>query len=167
MQKFKNSIDLPAAAAEVVKLITTEDYLRFRYEDHQVKNFSLTIEQDDSTAFSYSLLREIDMAGKVPKMARKIVGDSMTVTQQQRWDRSSEPYPGTMTVEAQGLPGSISAATEVVAVSDNSSRLVVNGEVNVSIPLVGGQLEKLLVSRIEESFFQSGETVIEYIQRDK
>ncbi len=167
MQKFKNSIDLPAAADEVVTLITTEEYLRFRYEDVQVQNFSLTIEQNDSQAFSYSLVREIDMAGKVPKMARKIVGDSMTVTQQQRWDRSAEPYPGTMTVEAQGLPGSISAATEVVAVSANSSRLVVNGEVYVSIPLVGGQLEKLLVSRIEESFFQSGETVIEYIQRGK
>ena len=165
MQKFKNSIDLPASAEDVVKLITTEEYLRFRYEDAKVRNFSLAVEQDDSKGFSYSLVREIDMAGKVPKMARKIVGDSMTVTQHQRWDRNAAPYPGTMTVEAQGLPGSISAATEVVAVSATTSRLVVNGEVRVSIPLVGGQLEKLLVSRIEESFFESGETVIEYIQR--
>lgn len=164
MQKFSNSIDIPASARDVVNLITTEDYLRFRYENDQVKNFSLTIDNDSSDAFSYSLIREIDVAGKVPKMARKIVGDSMSVTQRQQWDRGSEPFPGTMKVEAQGLPGSITATTQVVATSDDSSRLIVNGEVNVTIPLVGGQLEKLLVSRIEESFFQSGDSVREYVK---
>ena len=167
MQKFSNSIDIPAPAAEVVALITTEKYLRFRYEDDNVRDFSLSITEDTVDIFSYSLTREVDIAGKVPKVAKKLVGDSLTVIQQQSWRKDSVTYPGEMTVEAKGLPGKITAVTHVVSVDGDNCKLIVNGQVHVSIPLVGSQLEKVLVGRIEESFFQSGDTVRAFVTEHK
>ena len=166
MQSFNDSITIAAPASRVVELITTETYLRLRYEEPQVQSFDLDITEDSDSAFAYQLRRNIATGDKVPRMARKIVGDTIKVVQTQRWDRVTPPFNAEMTVEAEGLPGAIGARTQLIDIDGNSCRLEVTGSVTVDIPLVGGQLEKLLAGKISDSLNQSSEAIRDYVVKN-
>jgi hypothetical protein len=101
----------------------------------------------------------------LPGFAKKVMQPTNTVVQTDDW---SAPAPGgtrvcTYTVEVQGVPSRIDGTVTLAADGDGTKQSV-QADVKVSIPLLGGKLERFAVESGEkqlqdEADFTAGELV--------
>ena len=76
----------------------------------------------------------------IPSFATKIVGDEIRIVQTEGWNGSND---ASLLVEIPGKPGSLRGTITLTA--DGAGTVeTVEGDIKVSIPLVGGKLEKLI-----------------------
>ncbi len=164
MQAFNHDCVLPATAAKVLAAIASEDYLRFRYADEDGHELHIQVEQDDAQAFVCVLTRS-GSSEKLPGFARKLVGERLTMIQHQRWDRDTTPYRGHLRVQLEGLPGHVHTELRLSDNADGTATLAAHGELEARIPLLGRQIEKMLIGRAQETFRKSTQAIREYVQR--
>ena len=165
MQQFESDCELPQSAAEVLAAIATEQYLRYRYDEDGIENFVLEIRSDTRQRFESFVSRSLK-TDRLPAVARKIAGDSMTLLQNQHWDRSTTPYRGELRMQLEGLPGHIVTRLQLIDNGDGTSTLRGQGEVLAKIPLLGKQIEKMMIGKVGEGFERSADAIREYLQRD-
>lgn len=77
---------------------------------------------------------------RVPAVAQKIVGDSTTIVQTEKW---SSPTQGDVVVTIPGKPGEMRGTATLVE-KDGKTVETVDLEIKVKIPLVGGKIEDVL-----------------------
>jgi len=90
------------------------------------------------------------MAPQVPDLIRRFVGDSISIAQVEQW---SAPGPtgvrtAVVDVTVKGQPASMTGSM-VLSPAPNGSTELVTGEVKVSIPFLGRQIEPEIVKVIE------------------
>lgn len=167
MKKFTHSQELNASAEQVIQIVTTEDYLRYRYEDRRLLDFKLDISCDDEKRFACGINRVVDPGDKIPSVAKRMVGDKLTIQQDTEWSRQGPPYKGKLKVTIPGMPGSINGDLRLVAVDDQRSQMETDGRVEVKIPLAGGQIERMLIGVAEETFAESMRSINDYLAKNK
>ncbi len=86
-------------------------------------------------------------ADKIPGFAKKFVGDDLQIVQSETW---TTPTHGDIVVTIPGKPGKISGTADVRAVDDGVLETVVL-DVEVSIPLVGGKIARLIAEKLERT----------------
>src|SRR3546814_106669 len=95
------------------------------------------------TLFPYTtLFRSVPL----PDFAKKFVPAEMSITQRDSWDLKKRT--GQLEVEVRGVPIKI-AATMRLADEGKGSANTLSWNVSCGIPLIGGKLEKLLISDIQ------------------
>ncbi len=83
----------------------------------------------------------------IPEAAKKLVGDRTRVLQTERW-HSLEAAD--LLVELPGKPSSLRGTLSLTA--DGSTTVeVVEGELRVGVPLIGGKLEKMIAGLFDEA----------------
>lgn len=166
MQSFNHAQILSASAAEVIGHITAEDYLLFRYRDPRQLDFSLDVLSDDDDRHAVRVVR-VYSTDEVPRMARKLLGRQLELVQTQSWDRRGPEYSGTMKLEVSGVPGHIEGDLLLADHDDARSQMRAVGGVDVRVPLLGRQIEKLLVDRAEEGFAKSMESIEKWLEKKR
>ena len=80
----------------------------------------------------------------LPSAAVKILGSSFDIAQEENW---SSPTEGTLGVTIPGKPGSVKGT---VSLREDGAETVqtVDAEIKVSIPLIGGKVEKIIGSAL-------------------
>ncbi|MDM4772520.1 DUF2505 domain-containing protein [Solimonas sp. SE-A11] len=131
--------------ATVLKMFCDPAYHKALQEALGAMNFRQVDHSDDGTRFMIKVSYEVKSSAPLPGFAKKVLGETTTVTQTERWDRSSKK--GEVIVEPKGLPGKIRCSTSL-AESGGSSTKTFDWEVSVKIPLVGGKLEDLIAEDI-------------------
>ncbi len=164
MQSFTHAQILPAPAAEVIGHITSEDYLLFRYKDPLQLGFSLDVLADDASEHSVRIVRVYGVE-KIPRMARKLIGDRVELIQTQRWERGGPVYQGQMRLEVAGVPGHIEGSMQLSDHQDAQSQIRAEGGIDVRVPLIGRQIEKMLIERAEEGFASSMDSIQKWLER--
>lgn len=88
----------------------------------------------------------------IPDLARKVLPGQLTIVRTSTFsDFDGERYLGSAQADAAGGIGRIEGGSE--AVSEGGIALEsVSGQVKVSVPLLGGKLEKLVVSHLNQLF---------------
>lgn len=81
----------------------------------------------------------------IPSFAKKIVGDSIHVVQEEHW---SDDQNATLEVTIPGKPGRM-VGTIVLAPDGAGTVETVEADITVNIPLLGGRLERLIGSLLE------------------
>lgn len=89
--------------------------------------FSLTVDQQQRT-------------DDLPSFARKFAGDSTRAVQREEWEDSTG---GTLRIETPGKPSEISG-TITLRPEGSGTVEIVELDLKVKVPLIGGKLEKLL-----------------------
>ena len=95
--------------------------------------FSLTIDQQQRT-------------GDLPSFARAFAGDATRAIQREEWADSTG---ATLRIEAPGKPSEISG-TITLRPEGSSTVEIVELDLRIKVPLVGGKLEKLLAERMRD-----------------
>ena len=85
-----------------------------------------------------------DTAG-LPSIAKKIVGDTTTAVLTEHWDDASV---GTLAIEAPGKPTSARGSITLQATASGTTE-VIELEIKVKVPLIGGKLEGLMADTIK------------------
>ena len=163
MKKFADHCDLNASMDDVAGAIMSEDYLRFRYDSEYTVEFELDIRQDDEHGFSYKLRRELDIGNRVPRVVRNLIGDSFAVVQEAVWKREGNEYRGTAKLTADRFRGGIDIDIVIRAQDENHCRLSFDGRLKAEVPLIGGQLERMMVDRVSDNFAESVEAIEGYL----
>ena len=113
-------------------------------------------------------VRKIKCTAKkeLPKMlARALGSDRLSYTQVNKLDRKADR------LEWEVIP--MALADKVVAkgittivVRDGKSHRTVDGEITVSIPLVGGAIEKVIVGEVQDSFQKAADLAARFMRGD-
>jgi hypothetical protein len=82
---------------------------------------------------------------EVPPFARKIVGDSVLVTQEDTWDLDSAT--GELRIEIRNLPVQLRASMKLVAERGGCAN-VLQWTLNSSVPMLGGKIEQMLAAEM-------------------
>ncbi|NHC25055.1 DUF2505 domain-containing protein [Nocardioides sp. IC4_145] len=93
--------------------------------------FTLTVDQEQRT-------------DDLPSFARAFAGETTRAVQHEEWSDSTS---GTVRIEAPGKPTTVTG-TVTLRPEGSGTREVVELDVKVKVPLVGGKLEKLMSEKI-------------------
>jgi len=84
-------------------------------------------------------------AAVLPSVVRRVTPNGVTIERTETWQAGNR---GTVEASVQGFTGSLRAAAAVVADAATGSELVLDGEVKVGIPLIGGKIEAVIAEQI-------------------
>ncbi|WP_372726962.1 DUF2505 domain-containing protein [Nocardioides sp.] len=140
--KFRHELSYDASPDQVFAMLSDADYRERVCAAQDVISaeveltrkgggFSLVIDQQQRT-------------DDLPSFARTFAGDATRAIQREEW---ADTTGGTLKIEAPGKPSDISGT---ITLRPEGSRTVeiVELEVKVKVPLIGGKLEKLLAEKI-------------------
>lgn len=164
MKTFSDACLLKAPLEDVAGAIMSEAYLEYRYKTEAVNSFDLQVKEEADSLFSYSLRREIDIRGKVPRVARSLVGEKLVVIQTARWEKDQDDFVGRFNLAEERFSGGIDVVVRLEAASNNQCRLSFEGELRVNVPIIGKQIEKLMADRVAENFTESITAIEEYLR---
>lgn len=142
------SLDAPVAVDEILAAFAEENYWQARlaaFDSGTATLDSLTVRPDGSVtaALTVSLF-----ANRLPKVVTALVPGEFEMVRTETWHPASGGQGrGTIDVSVPGAPVSAVGTVALVPV-DSGSRLDFSADVRVNIPLVGGQVESFIVSRL-------------------
>ena len=123
---------------------------------------------DDFVVTSESIsvtVTQVIPAEDIPDLARKVLPGQLTIVRTNTFTGfDGERFSGTARAEAAGGLGLIDGGAE--AVSEGGLALEsVSGKVKVSVPLLGGKLEKLVISHLTHLFAAEYEHLNRWVSR--
>ncbi|GAB3538243.1 hypothetical protein GCM10027403_24170 [Arthrobacter tecti] len=134
------STTLPYDVATVTDVFTDEAFLKHTSEHVGGDLLSLTVDGDTAGAFTLTAVRTLPTT-RLPEMARKFVGETLTVTQTEHW--AAPAADGTreakVAMSVSGVPVNVDAVQRLVA-EGTSTRVDVAGNVSSSIPFMGSKI---------------------------
>lgn len=158
MRTFGTEHTYPAPPEQVRAMLADPVFReRVAHAQHAV-GVEVQVDPPDSATtpgapFTLVCRTEQDTSG-LPAVARKFVGATTTSVVTERWESAER---GSLTIEAPGQPitsvGSVALAPE-----GEGTRHVVEVQVTVRIPLVGGKLESLVVEALDAGYQIEHET---------
>ncbi|MDP5227305.1 MULTISPECIES: DUF2505 domain-containing protein [Arthrobacter] len=134
------STTVPFSLPEVAAVLVNEDFVRHVSELVGGSLEEFTVDGDTSAAFTATVVRTVPTT-RLPDIARKVVGETLTVTQREAWTapETDGSRQADIQVSIAGAPVSAKAVQKLVSV-DGQTRIDVEGEVTSSIPFLGGKI---------------------------
>ncbi|MFI9813085.1 DUF2505 domain-containing protein [Saccharothrix variisporea] len=149
-------------AADVYSALVDETYLRDRLDVLGGTGAALiAFDKADGTT-SYQLKQGVP-ADKLPSMARSVLGGDLIIDRAESWTEAG--YTGTVEVTLNGVPGRLDGTFTVADAAGGGSELTLVGQVKVSIPLMGGKLESLIVEQVALLLDKESEFTAEWLAR--
>jgi len=140
--RFEHRATFAATADDVFSILVDEAFLTARLRDIGGKAAALLDHKVDGTNAAYRLRQGVD-ASKLPGAVKSILNGDLVVEREERW-RGFESA-GRATIN--GVPAQISSRGQLSARGDGAE-LLIRAEVKVSIPLIGGKIEKVVAEQV-------------------
>ena len=134
------STNLPHHVGRVTAVFVNEDFLRHTSELVGGTLESFSVDGDTAGAFSTTTVRTIP-TNRMPDMARKFVGESLTVTQFESWDAPAADGSrlSNISMKVSGAPLDVNAVQRLVS-DGGSTRIELEGTVTSSVPFLGTKI---------------------------
>ena len=134
---------------QVFALMTDPDFLQRKFTAGGAKNISVDQEQLADGSRRITVRRHVTV--DLPGFAKKFIQPTNSLLQTETWEPAGDGEPRTCRyrVDVQGVPSHIDG-TVTLTPDGTGTRQDVEAEVKVSIPIVGGKLEKLAVDSGEK-----------------
>ncbi|MEV7648962.1 DUF2505 domain-containing protein [Arthrobacter sp. NPDC089319] len=134
------STTLPYSVAQVTETFTEEAFLRHTSELVGGNLESATVDGSVDGAFTLTVVRKIPTT-RLPDLAKKMLGETLTVTQTEQWQAPETDGSRTanVAVKVAGAPVDVKAVQKLVA-DGTSTRVDLTGDVSSSIPFLGGKI---------------------------
>jgi uncharacterized protein YndB with AHSA1/START domain len=130
-----------ADVESVYSLITDPDFMERKYT--AIGGKDVAIDRSETDGGGCELVTRRTVTVDLPGFAKKVMQPSNTAVQRENWG-SAQPDGSRVceyTVEIQGMPSKVTG-TLVLSADGEGSQQVIDADVKVSIPLLGGRLEK-------------------------
>ncbi|SFM54809.1 Carbon monoxide dehydrogenase subunit G [Pimelobacter simplex] len=106
---------------------------------------------------------QVQNTAGLPAIAKKIAGDTTQAVVREEW---SDPTSGTIEITAPGKP-TRAAGTVTLVADGGATKHVVDLEVTVKVPLVGGRLEKLMTDNIDAGLSVEYSVGVSWLKGDR
>lgn len=160
MQTFTDEQRYPQTADAVLARITDPVFLSAKHAALGRQDIRLLEHTHDAQRvrirFAYS--EAMDIA--VPDFARKFMSERQQIEQTTEWDLAQRS--GQLQVDAKGSPARLSATMRVTADGSGCCNRI-TWSVQVTVPLLGGKLEKLLVDGLRHKARRDAEATLKLL----
>ncbi len=131
----------PAAAATVLKMMTDRGFHERKLAAQDLISSRILEHEFDGQHFRIRIERKVPV--QAPGMIKKAAGSETTVVSEERWNLATRS--GRIDVTTQGMPVEMSCE---VSLADDGNASVYHQQwvVSARIPVVGGTIEKFIVS---------------------
>jgi hypothetical protein len=140
---FEETTTYPVPAAEVTAYLTDPSRLVGRYEAMGDTNVEVLRCEHDGEDLVVEIRRDVTI--DLPGFAKKVLGETNTTIQRERWAPTGDDGSrrATYEIEAQGTP--VRTLGDFVVTPDGDrTRHTVSGRMEVKVPLIGGRLGSFL-----------------------
>jgi hypothetical protein len=154
-RRMEHTVTFDASAADIHAQFTSEEYWRGLTEVYRRLNprTELTLFRSDARGTDIAL-RQVMPRDDLPPIARKVMPVDMVITREQHFgpfDDTAARADGTFAATMPRAPGRLDGRYEITGTATGSV-LRVSSYCKVSIPLVGGALEDLILSNMRTLF---------------
>src|SRR6476620_8542543 len=134
------STTLPHGVDSVTAVFANEDFQRHTSEFVGGSLESFTVAGDIAGEFSTTSVRTLPTT-RLPEIARKFVGEKLTVTQVENWEAPAADgsRQSNITLKIAGAPLDVTAVQRLIA-EGGSTRGELEGNVTSSVPFLGGKI---------------------------
>ncbi|HET7312235.1 MAG TPA: DUF2505 domain-containing protein [Mycobacteriales bacterium] len=134
---------------QVFALVTDPKFLERKFAAGGAKDISVDLEQLADGTTRLTIRRHVTV--DLPGFAKKFIQPTNALLQTENWEPAAEGEPRTCRyrVDVQGVPSHIDGVVTLTP-DGTGTRQDIEAKVKVSIPIVGGKLEKLAVDSGEK-----------------
>lgn len=134
------STTLSATAQRITEVFADEEFIKHVSATVGGELKSFVINGDTAGAFTTKSVRTLPTT-RMPEIAKKFVGSSLTVTQEESWSAPASDGARTNTIKLSvaGAPVDVTATQRLVPAGD-STVVELSGEVKSSIPFLGSKI---------------------------
>jgi len=141
-RRIEHHTTSPHSAEKVFGAMVDETYLRDRLAAIGGNDAELVTYSTSGDRTSYQLKQGVP-AEHLPSIAKSLLGGDLVIQRVENWAAGA----GTVEVALVGVPGRLDGSFTITGNGAGSKTTLV-GEVKVSIPLMGGKLEKLIAEQV-------------------
>lgn len=157
--RVRHELRYDAPAAEVHAMLTSSAFREEVCQRLKVVRGAVTVEP--VATGTRVLIEQVQRAGGLPSIATKLVGDTIEIVQEETWTSTTH---ADVHVTIPHKPGEMVGSNELVE-SAGSTTEIVELEVRVRVPLVGGKLEKLVADNLAKALRVEHTVGQEYLAR--
>jgi hypothetical protein len=140
--KFRHELNYDAPPAEVFAMLADPEFRRAACAAMEVISADVQLDRDGE---GFNLVIDQQQNTKdLPGFARTFAGESTQAIQREVWPG---PTTGNLSIESPGKPASASGTIRLEE-DGSGTREVVELEIKVKVPLIGGKLEKLMAEKV-------------------
>jgi len=161
--RIEHRAEYAQSVSAVFSAETSEEALHARLAEIGGKNSTLLSHSSDDSSVRYSLRQGIE-AEKLPQIVRKLQPGDLYVDREHTFTRRGEGYTGTARATVSGMPGEITARTEIRPAGAGTV-VETTGEVKIRIPLVGGKLESFVAGELSKLLAREARFSREWLAR--
>ena len=158
-KRLEQDLTYDAPLAAVAAMLRDPEFREQVCERQRVLSHEVEMETDGDAA-TVRVERRQAVKG-LPSVAAKIVGDEITIVHQETWrDLRAGDY-------AVGIPGKPGHISGTVTLREQGAQTVetVSLEISVSIPLIGGKLEGIVLDLLKAALRTEHEIGVAYLAR--
>ncbi|HEX4872193.1 MAG TPA: DUF2505 domain-containing protein [Nevskiaceae bacterium] len=140
----KHGFDQPAST--ILRMFSDRSYFERKYAALGARELEVLEHELKDDRFRIKCRMVMKSDAPLPDFAKKFLGDTVTITQQDSWDLKTQT--GRIEAEIKGAPVKVRAEMALKAEGKGCANHL-RWEVNCGIPLVGGKLEKVIAEDIQ------------------
>ena len=140
--KFRHELTYDASPADVFEMLADPEFREAACAAQDVISADVEIVREGH-GFTMTI-DQVQRTDDLPGFARTFAGDSTRAIQREVW---TDPLGATVVIEAPGKPSDV-RGTITLQQDGDGTREIVEMDLKIKVPLVGGKLEKLLAERI-------------------
>jgi carbon monoxide dehydrogenase subunit G len=140
--KFRHELSYDAPPAQVYAMLADPEFRKASCEAMQVISADVQLERDGE-GFNL-VIDQLQHTKDLPAFARTFAGESTQAIQREVWLGTTT---GSLGIESPGKPASASGTIRLEP-SGAGTTEVVELEIKVKVPLIGGRLEKLMAEKV-------------------
>jgi hypothetical protein len=144
--KFRTELSYDASLDEVFAMLSDPAFREQVAEAQEVVSVDVRLTPTDD---GFTLISDqVQNTENLPAIAKKITGDTTQAVITEEWTSHTS---GSISITAPGKPTAASGTITLAPDGDGTVEIV-ELDVKVKVPLVGGKLEKLMADNIESGF---------------
>jgi hypothetical protein len=156
--KFRHELTYHAPPAAVFEMLADPAFREAACAAQDVISAEVTLERDGN-GFSLTVDQQ-QRTDDLPGFARTFAGDSTRAIQREEWEDSTG---GTLRIDAPGKPSEVTG-TITLRPEGSDTREIVELDLRIKVPLIGGKLEKLLAERISAGMDAEHEVGVAWLE---
>lgn len=156
------TVQYPHPAEKVHATLSSEAYWTDRIAKIGGPNSSLISFTGDDSGVTV-VMRQFIARDGLPSVAQKVVKNDMTINRVEKWGPLNGKAAGEAESKMEGRPKDGIFTTFTLSPAGDGAELACSVEARVGVPIVGGQLEKMLLTSMEDLIKKEAEWTSEWI----
>jgi hypothetical protein len=144
--RFRHELSYDAPPDKVYAMLASAAFRRQACAAMEVISADVQLDPDPDDGEGFTLvIDQLQNTKELPGFARTFAGESTRAIQREVWQSKES---GSLSIESPGKPASASGTIRLEPAGTGTTE-VVELEIKVKVPLIGGKLEKLMADKVE------------------